>query len=159
MRKVIPLIDRLLSRVEIIPESGCWIWMGSLDNHGYGILSSERGKAPHKTHRLSFQLFNGIIPPGLLVRHKCDIRSCCNPNHLESGTYKQNMADAISRNRLPRGLERPNAKLSKLDIRMIIYRAVLGDLYKDIARDFGISRGHAGDIALSKGVRRHGIYK
>jgi hypothetical protein len=100
MRKTIPLIDRLLRRIEIVPESGCWIWMGSVDKYGYGRMSSKFGQSPLKTYRVSYELFVGEIPNGFLVRHKCDIPSCVNPYHLEIGTQKDNARDTSKRGRL-----------------------------------------------------------
>jgi len=35
----------------------------------------------------------GIIPPGIQVCHKCDVRHCCNPDHLFLGTREQNNLD------------------------------------------------------------------
>lgn len=74
-----------------IPESGCIIWLGSVDSYGYGTISAN-GKA-ERTHRLSFISNYGEIPKGMLVCHKCDIPSCINPNHLFLGTHQDNMAD------------------------------------------------------------------
>jgi hypothetical protein len=34
-----------------------------------------------------------IVPPKLIVRHKCQRKLCCNPEHLELGTSKQNALD------------------------------------------------------------------
>ena len=50
-------------------------------------------------HRMSYEAFKGEIPPGVLVRHKCDVRACCRPEHLELGTYSQNTRDQYARNR------------------------------------------------------------
>lgn len=76
----------------------CWIWTGTTDGYGYGVTSHFRQKI--KAHRLSYEMRFGPIPPGLVVRHKCDNPCCVNPNHLELGTQKDNVRDAVSRGRL-----------------------------------------------------------
>lgn len=51
-------------------------------------------------HRASYRIFRGPIPEGLSVCHTCDIPLCVRPNHLWTGTTKQNMVDAKSKGRL-----------------------------------------------------------
>ena len=53
-----------------------------------------------KAHRVSYEMANGPIPDGLIIRHKCDNPNCVNPKHLESGTQKDNMLDASFRGRI-----------------------------------------------------------
>jgi HNH endonuclease len=92
----------LESKVEMVPEMGCWIWMGSLGgNKGYG-RARLHGRHGRKTraHRISFELYKGQIPDGLLVLHRCDVPACVNPAHLFVGTQKVNMHDAKVKGRL-----------------------------------------------------------
>ena len=84
------------------PEE-CWPWNGVVDQHGYGRVNFMT--STFKAHRVSYEMANGPIDDGMIVRHKCDNPNCVNPHHLEAGTQKQNMKDAAKRGRLnPRSL-------------------------------------------------------
>jgi hypothetical protein len=48
-------------------------------------------------YRIVWRHLNGDIPKALYVLHKCDNGLCVNPEHLELGTQRQNMLDAVSR--------------------------------------------------------------
>ena len=67
------------------PNSGCWLWLLSLGNHGYGQGSAPwfNGKRVDVAHRLSYMAFKGKIKAGDEVDHLCRNRSCVNPDHLE----------------------------------------------------------------------------
>jgi hypothetical protein len=82
-----PPAQRLLERVEIDPESGCWLWTGSLTPQGYGNLGiGYPSEGTHRTevaHRVAWSLLVGPIPPGCHVHHRCAVRRCVNPDHLE----------------------------------------------------------------------------
>jgi hypothetical protein len=54
-------------------------------------------------HRFSYEISNGPIPPGMMVCHHCDTRACIRPSHLFLGTQKDNIQDAVSKNRMARG--------------------------------------------------------
>lgn len=94
--------DNFQTRVQIDPETGCWLWQLYLHpKTGYGVC-----KVNQKTyfaHRLAFTLFVGPIPEGLQVNHICDVKRCVNPAHLYAGTQAQNVRDAVERNRWPIG--------------------------------------------------------
>lgn len=95
-------IEWLRNRCEMVPEAGCWIWMGHTNSEGYGRFH-KRGQPCVAVHRLSYAIANGIpiltIPRTLCVRHTCDTPSCANPDHLLLGTWKENVHDAKQRGR------------------------------------------------------------
>ncbi|CCE26131.1 g107 [Yersinia phage phiR1-37] len=74
-------------------ENGCWIWQRSLTGSGYGQIFAEGRN--HSVHKYVFELINGKVPNKYVVRHKCHNRKCCNPDHLLSGTNKDNYHDSI----------------------------------------------------------------
>lgn len=76
---------------------GCWVWTGAINRHGYGNAKVDRRNVG--IHRMAWALAFGDVPDGLLVLHKCDMRSCVNPQHLFLGTHKDNTADMIKKNR------------------------------------------------------------
>lgn len=75
----------------------CWIFMGKIGKTGYSSATLLR--KTNGAHRFSFRIFRGKILKGLHVCHKCDIRKCCNPNHLFLGTPLDNVRDMISKGR------------------------------------------------------------
>lgn len=89
---------RFLSKV-IMTESGCWGWFtrnGPLKKGYSKMVIAGRTESGHK---VSWVIHNGPIPEGLIVMHRCDNTVCTNPDHLQVGTYKDNMTDMISKGR------------------------------------------------------------
>lgn len=66
-------------------ESGCWIYTGPISQGGYGRLGKEYA------HRIMYEAIHGEIPPGLDIDHLCRNRRCCNPQHLEAVTRRENL--------------------------------------------------------------------
>lgn len=89
--------DELLLNVTLGNEGNCVLWQKSVNGGGYGQIQRQRKKP--SVHRLSYEMFNGAIPNGQIVRHKCDNPRCVNPYHLELGTTSDNMRDSLKRNR------------------------------------------------------------
>lgn len=86
------------ARVDTSDPVGCWRWTGAINwRTGYGAVRWLAKVV--SAHRLAYQLTIGAIPPGLLVMHTCDERECCNPAHLRLGTYANNHADMVAKER------------------------------------------------------------
>ena len=84
-------IEERLSAKLKLAENGCWLFTGTLFAMGYGKIS-HKGISSY-AHRVSWELHNGAIPEGMVIRHACVNRHCCNPEHLVLGTFKQNSED------------------------------------------------------------------
>lgn len=89
-------------------------------------------------HRHVYEELFGEIPEGLVVRHKCDNRSCINPEHLELGTFQDNMNDMVERDRSPRGVRNGNAILDEDKVREIRRLAHLGVKRSEICKMFNL---------------------
>ena len=92
MRKPIqPSVKEILKRTKEI--DGCWVWQGSLSTNGY---SNIRWKAFHERfktplgHRMVYMFYNGVIPEGKEIDHKCHNRACLNIAHLQVVTHAEN---------------------------------------------------------------------
>ena len=129
------------SKVEMVPECGCWIWMGATRDGRYGnitVHSREKrtcGPSPQRdvrAHRFSWKLYNGAIPKGMKVLHRCDTPCCVNPRHLFIGSHQDNMTDKARK-----GRNRNNRKLTEEQVLQIKQD---GRLQREIAKDYGICR-------------------
>jgi hypothetical protein len=92
-----PALNRFNEKWVPEPNTGCWLWVGSTNNKGYGQLFMN-GRL-QLAHRVSYQLHAGPIPDGVIVCHKCDNPPCVNADHLFLGTQTTNMADMSSKGR------------------------------------------------------------
>lgn len=147
-------------------NSGCWLWVGCLDNNGYGRLS--RCDRVLYAHRMSYLKYNGEIPQNMEVCHRCDVKRCCNPDHLFLGTHSDNIKDMYSKGKgntggytLPafEGSKNPNAKLKEEDIDRIKDLFDEGYRQKYIAEMFNITQGHVSSIINNKKWKSKWRYK
>jgi hypothetical protein len=93
------LPDNMLSKISVTDcavkglEGMCWTWTGCLNSKGYGCVGVGNKKTA-LTHRVSYELHIGPIPPGLQIDHLCRNTKCCNPHHLEPVTCRDNIRRA-----------------------------------------------------------------
>lgn len=83
--------EEIKSRFErkAVRGENCWDWVGSKDVYGYGYVSYFFKKL--KAHRVSYEIYKGEIPQGLVLDHLCRNRSCVNPDHVEPVTIGENV--------------------------------------------------------------------
>lgn len=91
----LPDVARFYSRIGI-RFYGCWEWLGT-PSQIYG--SFRVGGQLRKAHRISYELAYGRIPDGVVVLHLCDNPRCVRPEHLCSGTQRDNVLDMDAKKR------------------------------------------------------------
>jgi len=74
----------------INPDTGCWVWDGSVNTSGYGQF--RRNGKMTVAHRYFYEQLVGPVPDGLDLHHTCEIRNCVNPTHLVPLTTKEHLA-------------------------------------------------------------------
>lgn len=136
-------LERMLLRISPEPNSGCWLWDGAVATNGYGSITVARRS--WSCHRLMWELTRGPIPRGLWVLHKCDVRSCINPDHLFLGDLAANTNDMLRKGRNAHGRRSGGARLTDEAV-----RAILQDnrLLRLVAVDHGV------DMSTIARVRR-----
>ncbi len=82
--------DEFMSLVMPEPNSGCWLWLGAINRNGYGRFSNG-AHGMLMAHRVSLLLVGRERPDGMEVDHKCRVRCCVNPDHLEYVTHAENL--------------------------------------------------------------------
>lgn len=140
--------NRFLAFVE--KTNACWIWKGAVSSRGYGNFRLY-GKQT-RSHRASYLLFKGEIPNNQIILHSCDNPLCVNPDHLNAGTYKQNMDDREQRKRWTalNGEKSHAAKLSNTDIKEIILMRKNKVPAKKIAQQFNICPAYVYELSYQK---------
>ena len=96
-------------RIDVEVLSGCWIWQGNVDSHGYAQTSVQGRK--RLCHRLMYEHYVEKQP--LELHHECAVLRCVNPYHLRPVTRSEHrrMRPDYQRERCKRDHE-PNWRIT-----------------------------------------------
>lgn len=124
--------------IDMKGENDCWLWTGGLvgrDSRPYFSVDGKKLLA----YRIVYELAKGkVLTSGVLMRHICDNRICCNPNHLVEGSHDKNMQDMKERER--HGMPHHTVRhIKKLILQKIPYSV--------IAERYGCSKSAISEIA------------
>lgn len=132
-------LHRFYLRVESRGPDERWPWLGSKNERGYGKFGPRNKESSFYAHRVMAKL-KGLAIEGLDVMHSCDNPSCVNPNHLSTGTRKDNMQDckAKGRNSKP-PINRPTEYLTPNDVKCIVLFRERGLTQKTVAKMYNVA--------------------
>ena len=143
-RLEIPITDSVLKRMARnasteLDANGCRKWIGPQRN-GYGVVNLHGNT--FSAHYLSFVLSGGQLTEGHVVSHKCDVKTCVNPDHLELVTIESYKAQANAKRarNAPRGEELSSSVLTLNDVLniKIMYEPGVCS-YRKIAKKLGLN--------------------
>jgi len=95
------LIERCARKIVIDFGTGCWNWIGSCDNKGYGRVGNHIGSG--LSHRTMYELHRESIPLDLQIDHLCQNTGCVNPYHMEIVDNATNYSRRIRKTHCPQG--------------------------------------------------------
>lgn len=131
----------VVQRVDVDPNTGCWNWNRSRRAKNSPYAQGHMWGKTWNMHKLSYILWKGSVPDGMVVRHICNNPICCNPEHLQIGTQMDNVLDCMMADRHCKGTRNGNAKLSERQVLEIAFKyyANIANM-SQLGSDYGISR-------------------
>jgi hypothetical protein len=144
-----------LVRLAAMPErSECVEWPYAINARGYGHLWV--GGRDVLAGRQALVLLTGEDSPDLVARHgPCHNRPCVNPYHLSWGTEADNARDKIRDGTHNAGTAHHQARLTQADVLEIRRRYVEGALQRELATEYGVTRGHISGIVRGRFWPQH----
>lgn len=76
-RAIRSVLDRCMDKISPEPNTGCWLWTGSVLGDFAFIYVDKRPRS------VGTILFGAVVPAGKVVRSRCRVKLCVNPAHLE----------------------------------------------------------------------------
>lgn len=123
-----------------IPESGCWVYMGSVNWFG------APNHVKYDGGRIAPPRLVMDAKPGEVVCHHCDVPSCVRPDHLYIGTHKTNRWDRVRRNPDP-----PHRKITGDQLQVILESPLPSTR---LAKVIGLSAGRIRAIRVAHNQHR-----
>lgn len=126
----------------LIDKTGdCWLWTGSRDKNGYGLMRVQG--VTTRVNRIAWQVYTGEDPKHQHVLHSCDTPACIRREHLRLGTHSDNMQDMVDKGRAyrPTGEKNPKAVLTQELAGKIRQLHKDGASAKALAKLYGVARG------------------
>ena len=74
-----------------VNENNCWEFSGCINRDGYKYIKI--GRKTISIHRVMFYHKNPHISQNVTIRHNCNNKTCCNPDHLTYGSSRDNSLD------------------------------------------------------------------
>lgn len=147
------IVARFWSKIDVRRPGECWPWRAkSIGKGGHGLFRPSKDIRLLKAHRFAWEVVNGPIQEGRILRHRCDNAPCCNPAHLILGTQAANIADMHMRKR-----RRYRTLLSDEQIAAIRDRYLAGETQKALADEVGCTPSYISMII--RGVRGASVQK
>ena len=135
------------SYIDPAPANMCWEWGRSIGGSGYGVCWVD-GRC-HNAHKVAYELSHGPVEKGLVVRHTCHNRKCCNPAHLTTGTQQDNVEDMVRAGRNAVGERVGTSKITEGQARRIKEMAQYRT-QQAAADHFGLSQSQISRIVNGK---------
>lgn len=129
----IKIMDRCKVSTKSYNGSPC---LEYFDYKTYGVIFDKITKKPYKTHRVICTIFHGQPKKGQVVNHLCSNPSCCNPNHLEWSTPKDNVKYSMTNGNR-------KLRLTKADVEYIINS---DEKLDELASKFKVSKSYISQI-------------
>lgn len=82
-----PTLNDVAHLIDRGGADGCWLWLGFINPDGYGRVTFRRRQVGYKqmlrAHRFVYERLVGGVRDDMVLHHKCGVRACVNPDHLE----------------------------------------------------------------------------
>ena len=144
-------IMRFWNKVATRSKNECWLWLTGKTKAGYGSFWFEG--INWQAHRMAYLLANGPFDMKLHILHSCDIKLCCNPKHLFSGTHLDNIQDKVKKGRQAKGEKvshsgetNGRSKLTKVDVKDIRVKSKAGISRSELSRQYSVTKQSIGHI-------------
>lgn len=141
------------------PDGTCHIWIAHVSKYkgseygqfGVGIIKNgKRCSIAKKAHRIAYVLVTGVDITGKVLKHRCNNKRCCNPDHLVPSTHKSNMADAAADGLIKRAKNRTTDATK--DAIVAAYNSGITNL-TELSRLFDVGRHSIRTLLRQRNIR------